>query len=131
MINSALDAVVGVLVVMLLGAIAGWLAGSSAFYMKRFFNNSKKVRLEVYTILLTVFLTTCVFLVLLALFVKNNELSFGLTMLYLTMFIFPFVLISAYAAYTAWWHHQSQYLKRDKIKTAMSGLNKLRSINLK
>lgn len=127
-IASAGDAAVAIAVVAGASAIAGALAGSSLFFMRRGRQRSERVRRSH----LAFQLTLASWLLLLGGWIGYATASqgslAGAFITYLALHIVPFFVLGAYAA---WWRWAARAARNDKIRTLSSGLASLRAGQVK
>lgn len=123
-IDSAGDAAVAVAAVALTATLAGALAGSALFHMRRFGAGSARVRRAALAFKLT-----------LAAWLASGAAALGWVLAayggaaaalaaYLALHIVPFAVLGAY---TAWCRQAARCARRDKIRALAGGLARLRA----
>ncbi|MBF2735790.1 MAG: hypothetical protein ISN26_06950 [Betaproteobacteria bacterium AqS2] len=122
-IDSAADAAVAVAAVALTATLAGALAGSTLFYMRRFAAGSARVRRAALAFKLTLAAWLLSGAAALAWVLAAYGGAAAALAAYLALHIVPFAVLGAY---TAWCRQVVRYARRDKIRAVSRGLALLR-----
>ncbi len=127
-IASAGDAAVAIAAVAGASAIAGAMAGSALFFMRRGRQRSARIRRShlAFRLTLAAWLLLLGGLIAYATVAQGNLAGAFIT--YLALHIVPFFGLGAYAA---WWRWEARAARNDKIRTLSSGLASLRAGQVK